>query len=258
MRFLWKVIVVGLMFMTFAALPAFASITIQLSLVVSPSFGSSGTWQAFEQNIYTNGSTSSGLDDITFGVSTTGAVQVTSAHVALPTSFDPDSSSANGFSVFRSNGSISGGQLTAAAAAQSFTYSVNPAGDVYNVFQGIGDVAETIPVADDGTGNGGNGDAPGNLTTIHVALPVLIGFGNWSNSGPAGTMTIVPSVSGTSLLPSPMPAPDGRIFQGMLADAATGNTVSIVPEPMSASLILIGGLGFLGRRRRNFCSSIHS
>lgn len=48
-----------------------------------------------------------------------------------------------------------------------------------------------------------------------------------------------------------VPAEVGQPYPGKVFASVTGNTVTVIPEPSAAILPLLGGLLFLGRRRRN-------
>jgi hypothetical protein len=227
-----------------------------LTVIASPNIsGNAGTWQVVEQ---TTSSThaSGGLEAVQFSLVSSGGISITSSLLQLPGAFDTDSLTGNGFVLYRSSGNLVGGQVIDIRTSQSTNYSVNPAGDVYNIYGGVGDQAETVNTSDDGSGDGGLGDAPGNINgTRTFALPVLIASGAYSNSGAGGTISIfdgpldLPQIV---LLPVPMPPADGNTFQERTPNGLVIQNANIpaVPEPTSVAILTISSLTFLQRRRR--------
>jgi len=239
---------------------AHAIVTENFTVTFTPTgSGATGTWKAFEQTTYTGGSASNGLAGIQFNVTTTGGIALTSGILQLPSGFDSDPGSfgSSGFVLFKTNGSISGGQITGMRVAQALSYQVNPAGDVFNVYTGVGNVAETIPTSDDGSGDGGVGDAPGVINgTKTVTLPVLIASGAYTNNGTGGTISTFSQTTLDNLLPVPMPSDQGGNIQSFSPDALNFTPATVpgfgnIPEPASIGLMALGGLMTLSRRRRN-------
>jgi len=208
-----------------------------------------GTWKAFEQNVYTAGSASSGLAGINFNVTTTGGVKIATGTFSLPSGFDTDSGTSNGFTVFKSNGTLSGGQLTGLAGAQASNYQVNPAGDVFNIYTGVGNMAETIPTSDDGSGDGGVGDAPGVITTKTITLPVLIAQGTYTVTG-SGSITASTTTDLMTVLPSPMPSAGSNVATNSPDAVTPGSAFINVPEPGTLGILALGSIMALARHRR--------
>ncbi len=209
-----------------------------------------GTWSAFEQNSDT--SLTSGLAGIKFDITVTGGVTITTGANKLP--FGSDASlGGTGFSGNRTNGVLGGGMITGMTANQSTSNTLNNAGDVTSIFPGVGNVAETLNAGDDGSGDGGVGDQPGNITHVTVAFPALIASGTWTDptAGP-GKIFVSTSTLLTTLLPNPLPAAttSGKSVQ-TFSPSAINSTPALInqPEPASIGLLAIGGLMAFARRR---------
>lgn len=228
-----------------------ASSTVVLSVTVQPNPDQiSGKWSIFEQNLYTAGSSSSGLAGIQVQIGATGGVILTfPGPIKLPTASDYDVGN-TGFwasrSTFTSHADPHG--TITAKAAQASTYSINPPGDVTNIYLGMGNMAETINTGDDGTGDPNMGF----VTTAAIADPVLIVTGNYTNAG-LGTITVSAGTSNIALLPATMPtpgldSPNPPTVNTFNPDAIVNGTVN-VPEPASGMLFLLISTGLLRRRR---------
>jgi hypothetical protein len=229
--------------------------------------GLSGKWQVFESSTYdgatatsgfTTGNPSSGLDDFNVTVKGTGAVIIGSAaSVKAPKGSDVDSGVSNGFVVLTGNTfSATGNGSQDLFSGQPLTYQINTPGDVKSIYTGVGNVAESVNVSDDGS----NDPNPGTVTPLAIADPVLLGTGSWTQSGAGGTVTIDlvnTTNKGQALLPTVMPTPTTVNPPGIAAtnpDSVTGNSATVaattVPEPAAVGLLLVGGLMTLARRRR--------
>jgi hypothetical protein len=260
-----RMVVAGLIGLGVIASHARASAIMNYTLTTTTNAGGlSGKWQLFEQNTYDNvaaasGFTaahpSSGLYNFHVTVKSSGAVTIgSSASVKAPTGHDVDSDISNGFVILPGNNYSPSGQGSQTLfGGQPLTYLTNPPGDVNNVYLGVGNVAETVNVSDDGS----NDPSPGIISTINIANPVLIGTGTWTQTGQGGTIFVDVSTRliDQELLPNPMPTPApffAPSIQGVNPDSITDGSVNVpaVPEPASSGVLLAGGLMTLARRRR--------
>ncbi|MDP9173964.1 MAG: hypothetical protein M3O30_08885 [Planctomycetota bacterium] len=189
----------------FSSTSAYADETVSLTVTATENVGGTGgIWKVFEQNSYPT--QTSGLAGIQFNLASfAGNISFTSSNLFLPTGSDDDSLGGTGFTDNRSNGAISASQITGIGAMQQQLNTINRAGDVTNIFTGVGNTAETINTGDDGSGNNGSGDVPGFITTKNIGLPFLLASGTYTGS--IGLITATADAAQVSLLPVSMPAP---------------------------------------------------
>ena len=198
-----------------SAIPA-AATTVQLTLSLD---SSTTSFSVFEQNL--NPTDTVGLEGLGFDVTGAGGASVVSVTNRLPTGND-DELGPTGFTFFRSNGTLAGGSDKDISGFQNpGTYSVNTAGDVTNVYAGVGNKAEMINV----------GDSGGTPTNKAVALPVLVATGKYS--GTSGTLTVASDPSRVALLPDPQtfptvgPGQTSPTYMTHSPDMVTGQTVPL-------------------------------
>ena len=202
-----------------AVLASTASIqaaTVQLTLTVD---STTSSFSVFEQNL--NPTDTVGLYGLGFDVLGAGGASVVSVTNRLPVGND-DELGPTGFALFRTNGTVSGGNdMDISGFQNAGSYSVNTAGDVTNVYQGVGNKAETV----------NTGDSGGVPTPKSIALPVLIATGKYS--GTSGTLTVSTTTNRVSLLPDPQsfpsagPGQTSATYMGHSPDAVMGETVPI-------------------------------
>lgn len=241
------IFVVAAMIVGFSTRQAHGLVTVVLSIGSTPSAsGNGGVWSVYEQNIYTGGSSSSGLAGIQVHVQGSGGVTITSPGVVMLPQGHDYSIGSTGFTLFRGTSLVNG--VATITAAQQIFYATNPAHDVTGAYLHVGDVAETINTGDDGS----NDPNPGVITTATVADPVLIATGNYNYAGFDGSISFSGATTLTSLLPATMPTattvnpPPITTF----SPDVVVNDPAEVPEPASGVLLLVGCIGFLNRRRR--------
>lgn len=215
MKQLVKVAAIAAILIAVLAIPAGAT-TLQLTLSVD---SSTSSFSVFEQNV--NPTDTVGLEGLGFDVLGAGGASVVSVTNRLPTGND-DELGPTGFTFFRSNGTLSGGSDKDISGFQNpGTYSVNTAGDVTNVYTGVGNKAEMINV----------GDSGGTPTNKAIALPVLVATGKYS--GTSGTLTVASDPSRAALLPDPQtfpsvgPGQTSPTYMTHSPDAVNGQTVPI-------------------------------
>lgn len=190
--------------------------TVQLTLTVD---STTNSFSVFEQNL--NPTDTVGLEGLGFDVTGAGGASVVSVTNRLPMGND-DELGPTGFTFFRTNGTLSGGNDMDISGFQNpGSYSVNTAGDVTNVYKGVGNVAEMV----------NSGDSSGVPTPKSIALPALIATGKYS--GTAGTLTVSTTTDRVALLPDPQsfptagPGQTSATYVTHSPDSVMGETVPI-------------------------------
>jgi len=219
--------IVGLSALTAQAAP----VALNLTLAVDQN---AKTWQVFGQ-ISGDTARTLGLHGVSFDVVGAGGTVVNSSARDLPTGVytNPPLFNQFFFTGFVSTTS-DGTNGIDIQGAQGNTHVHSTQFNADNIVQGVGLSA--------GTNN--------NAT---FALPALLGHGTYT--GAIGTLSVLGLPQDTTFLPATLPAstPSGAGFATFSPDTVTGQTVIIgagVPEPASLSILALGGVALLTRRRK--------
>lgn len=189
------------------------------------------TWQVF-LTVGDSGGLSDGLSGINFDVTADGgdaAITSSSNDLPAPTeTTDFASFFGKGFKLFKNDG-------------------VNGAG--------IGAAQDSVSNGDSGTGTGNDAilrgvgltassEANGSLGALDIAFPVLAASGGYSGS--SGNIVVSGSAASTTLIPASFV--DGTTYATFSPSVVNGDSAAI-PEPATAALIAVSGIGLMLRRR---------
>ena len=189
------------------------------------------TWEVF-LTVDDAGNLSKGLSGISFDVTAEGGdAAIVDSTVELPAPTETTNFSdffSKGFKLFKDDGTQGAGIGAAQDSVSNGPSSAGTGADA--ILEGVGLNAFT--------------EDNGSLDALDVAFPVLAASGSYSGS--SGNIVASGSPASTTLIPAEFVA--DQTYSTFSPDAVNGSEAAI-PEPATAALIAISGIGLVLRRR---------